>query len=162
MDSKKWNLSCWCHQTTKPQILFSPIFFYAFFSAWAVEKENKLLLVQNRFFLNCGLMKSSFSFSSGQTENNLWKKLGKTRFVVWWFDVTNKIFFWIYQIPNLKIQNYFFSFFHPHSEPTFVPKMFCIWWQDCFICLVNVMTEIKSLLNSKDWKISTQPMAHHN
>ena len=34
---------------------------------------------------------SLFSFSTAQTEKNSWKKLGKTRFVVWWFDVTNKI-----------------------------------------------------------------------
>ena len=30
-----------------------------------------------------------FSFSTAQTEKNSWKKLGKTRLVVWWFDVTN-------------------------------------------------------------------------
>ena len=36
-------------------------------------------------------MKSLFSFSTAQTEKNWWKKLGKTRLVVGWFDVTNKI-----------------------------------------------------------------------
>jgi hypothetical protein len=36
-------------------------------------------------------MKSLFSFSSGQTEKNSGKKLGKTEFVVGLFDVTNKI-----------------------------------------------------------------------
>jgi hypothetical protein len=36
-------------------------------------------------------MKSLFSFSSGQTEKNSWKKMGKTKFLVWWIDVTNKI-----------------------------------------------------------------------
>merc|ERR1711956_45068 len=47
--------------------------------------------VQNSFFLNFGPMKSLFSFSSPQAEKGSWKKLGKTGFVVWWFDVTNKI-----------------------------------------------------------------------
>jgi hypothetical protein len=32
-----------------------------------------------------------FSFSSGQTEKNSQKKLWKTKFVVWWFDVTKKL-----------------------------------------------------------------------
>ena len=36
-------------------------------------------------------MKSLFSFSTAQTEKNSQKKLGKTRLVVWWFEVTNKI-----------------------------------------------------------------------
>ena len=35
-------------------------------------------------------MKILFSLSSGQTEKNSWKKLGKTKFVFWWFDVINK------------------------------------------------------------------------
>ena len=35
--------------------------------------------------------KSLLSFSTDKTEKNSWKKLGKTRMVVWWFDVTNKI-----------------------------------------------------------------------
>ena len=56
-----------------------------------LKKKTNILLVQNRFFLNFGLTKSLFSFSPPQTEKNLWKKLGKTRFVVWWFDVMNKI-----------------------------------------------------------------------
>ena len=42
-------------------------------------------------FLSFGPMKSLFSFSTAQTEKNSGKYLGKTRLVVWWFDVTNKI-----------------------------------------------------------------------
>ena len=42
------------------------------------------------------------SFSTAYTEKVSWKKLGKTRFVVWWFDVANKIISfntqsWIYK-----------------------------------------------------------------
>ena len=37
-------------------------------------------------------MKSSFSFSTAKAEKNSWKKLGKTRLVVLWFDVTKKDF----------------------------------------------------------------------
>jgi hypothetical protein len=32
-----------------------------------------------------------FSFSTAKTDENLWKILGKTKLVVWWFDVMNKI-----------------------------------------------------------------------
>jgi hypothetical protein len=45
---------------------------------------------KNRAFLSFGPMKSLFSFSTAQTEKNLWKKLGKTKLVVWWFDFMNK------------------------------------------------------------------------
>jgi hypothetical protein len=48
-------------------------------------------LVQNKFFLCFGPSKSLFSFSTAKTEKNSWKKLGKTKLVVWCFDVTNKI-----------------------------------------------------------------------
>ena len=37
-------------------------------------------------------MKSLFSFSTAKTEKNSWGKLGETKLVVWWFDVTNKIY----------------------------------------------------------------------
>ena len=84
-------LSCSWHQTTKPRILFSPIFSTKFSQLEQLEKKSNILLVQNRSFLSFGPMKSLFSFSSGQSENNSRKKLGKTKFVVWWFDVTNKI-----------------------------------------------------------------------
>ena len=58
----------------------------------AVEKENKLFIGPKQvFFLSFGPMKSLFSFPTAKTEKNLWKKLEKTRLVVWWFDVTNKI-----------------------------------------------------------------------
>ena len=36
-------------------------------------------------------IKCLFSFSTAQTEKNSWKKMGKTKLVVWWIDVTNKI-----------------------------------------------------------------------
>ena len=84
-------ISCSWHQTTKQPILFSPIFSTNFSQLEQLKKKTNFLLVQNRFFLGLGQMKSLFSFSSTQTEKNSWKKLGKTRFVVWWFDVTNKI-----------------------------------------------------------------------
>jgi hypothetical protein len=55
-----------------------------------VEKENKSFigpkLEKKLFWTN-----SLFSFSTAQVEKDLLKKLGKTRLVVWWFDVTNKI-----------------------------------------------------------------------
>ena len=38
-----------------------------------------------------GPVKGLFSFSTAQAEKVFWKKLGKTRFVVWWLDVTHKI-----------------------------------------------------------------------
>ena len=78
------------HQTTN---LVFPNFFHETFSAWAVEKTTTLYWSkQNRFFfLRFGPMKSLFSFSSGQTEKNSQKKLWKTKFVVWWFDVTKKL-----------------------------------------------------------------------
>jgi hypothetical protein len=84
-------ISCSLHQTTKPQILFSSIFSANFCQLDQLKKKTNFLLVQNRFFLKFGPMKSLFSFSSPQTEKTSWKKLGKTRFMVWWFDVTNKI-----------------------------------------------------------------------
>ena len=73
----------------KPRILFSPIFSTKFSQLEQLKKKTNFLLVQNRFFLRLGPMKSLFSFS---TEKNSWKNLGKTRFVVWCFDLTNKIY----------------------------------------------------------------------
>ena len=37
-------------------------------------------------------MKSLFSFKTAQTEKKSWKEWGKTRLIIWWYDVTNKIF----------------------------------------------------------------------
>ena len=81
---------CSWHQTTKPRILFSANS-TNIFQLEQLKKKTNFLLVQNRLFLSFGPMKSLFSFSTAQTEKILWKKLGKTRLVVWWFDVTNKI-----------------------------------------------------------------------
>ena len=81
-------ISCSSHQTTKQPILFPPIFSTNFsqLSSWKTfhwsKTEKKTLLVQ---------IKSLFSFSTEKTEKNSWKKIGKTRLVVWWFDVTNNI-----------------------------------------------------------------------
>ena len=36
-------------------------------------------------------IKSLFSFSTAKIEKNTWNKLKKTKLVVWWFDVTNKV-----------------------------------------------------------------------
>jgi len=41
-----------------------------------LKKKTKKLLVQNKFFLSVGPMKSLFSFLTAQTEKNLWKKNG--------------------------------------------------------------------------------------
>ena len=54
--------------------------------------QNFLSLI----FLSFGLLKSLFSFSPVQTEKNSQKKMEETKFVVWWFDVMNKVLstFW--------------------------------------------------------------------
>ena len=61
------------------------------------------------------------SFSTAQTEKFLWKKLGKTRFVVWWFDVTNKILLQlickIHQIYDRR--GYFFCYIETCVAKTF-------------------------------------------
>ena len=57
-----------------------------------LKKKTNLSLVQNQEKPWFGTIKSSFSFSTPQAEKNSWKKLEKTRLVVWWFDVTNKVF----------------------------------------------------------------------
>jgi hypothetical protein len=49
--------------------------YYDLFFLWQTEKETCF-----------GPIRSLFSFSAAQTEKNSCKKLGKTRFVVWWFD----------------------------------------------------------------------------
>jgi len=41
-----------------------------------LKKKTKKLLVQKKFFLSVGPMKSLFSFLTAQTEKNLWKKNG--------------------------------------------------------------------------------------
>ena len=59
------------------------------FSSW---KRKQIFYWSKTFFFTFGPMKSLFSFSTVQTEKNSWNKLGETRLVVWWFDVTNKIY----------------------------------------------------------------------
>ena len=71
-------LSCLWHQTTKQRILFYPIFSTNFFQLEQLKKKTNFLLVQNSCFLNFGPMRSSFSFSSPQTEKISRKILGKT------------------------------------------------------------------------------------
>jgi hypothetical protein len=69
-----------------------PQFFQRIFLCLTREKENKLFTGPKLRKKTCfGPVKSLFSFSTDQAEKNSLKKLGKTRFVVWWFDVTNKI-----------------------------------------------------------------------
>ena len=81
-------ISCSWHQTTKPRILFSPIF-----SQFKRLKQKTNFYLVQKWEKNCfGPIKSLVSFSTAQTEKNSWQKLGETRFVVWWFDVTNKIY----------------------------------------------------------------------
>ena len=93
------------HQTTN-------LVFHEYFPVWAVEKKRNFSLVQNRFCLSCGPMKSLFSFWTAKSEKNSWKKLGKSRLVVWWFYVTNKIvdIYSLYII--LTCQNAVFSYSH--------------------------------------------------
>ena len=75
------------HQTTN---LVFPNFFNEFFSTWAVEKENKLL-VQNSFFFSFGPI-FLFSFSTFQTEKKIVFKIGDSKIgCLALFDVTNKI-----------------------------------------------------------------------
>ena len=85
-------ISCSWHQTTKQPILFPPIFSTNFSPVLAPEKGSKLFIGPKHVILSFGPMKSLFSFSIAQTKKNSWKKLGKTRLVAWWFDVTNKIY----------------------------------------------------------------------
>ena len=84
------NQVCYCIQCV---ILFStpnhqfcfPQFFQKQFLVWAVEKENKLFIGPKQFIFS--FLDQWLSFSTTKTE----KKLGKTRLVFRWLDVTNKI-----------------------------------------------------------------------
>ena len=83
--------SCSWHQTTKPLILFFLILFMPFSQ---FGKENKLFIgcPKQFFFPICASEKFVFFFNCSNWETeNLWKWLGKTRLVVWCFDVMNKI-----------------------------------------------------------------------
>ena len=58
-----------------------PEFFPQIFLSLAVEKASKKFFgwFKTGFFS----VKSLFSFSTAQTQKNSWKKLGKTKLVVW-------------------------------------------------------------------------------
>ena len=133
------------HQTTN---LVFPNFFHEFFSVWAVEKAN-FLLVQNRFFFLSVLdqWKGFFFFLNCSTEKISWKKLGKTRFVVWSFDVTNWLllsnvwafflvfhnnFCWLVFIKNLNIFRYLRLYLH-HCPILFHCQQE-YHWQLCWHC----------------------------
>ena len=69
-----------------------PNFFHDFFSVLAVEKEKRQLLIGQKirkktFWTN---RKFVFFFNYLNWEKFV-EKLGKTRFVVWWFDIMNNI-----------------------------------------------------------------------
>ena len=83
------------HKTTN--VVF-PNFFYEFFSAWAVEKDNKLFIGPKQIFSQFWTNEKFVFFFNCSTEKISWKKMRKTRFVVWWFDVTN----WLNKLYNLK------------------------------------------------------------
>ena len=84
-----WILSCSWHQTTN---LVFPNFFHEYFSVLSVEKRKKHFSLVQNWEKDCFRpIKSLISFSTDKTVKYSWKKLGKTRLVVWWFDVTNKI-----------------------------------------------------------------------
>ena len=73
------------NQTTN---FVSPNFFHEFFVVWAVEKDNKLFIGPKHFFFSVlDQRKVNFLFQLLNWEVS-WKKLVKTRFVVWWFNVT--------------------------------------------------------------------------
>ena len=67
------------------------VFLNFFHEIFSVEKENKLFIGPKLRKICFRPIKSLLSFSTAQTEKSSWKKLGKTKLVVWWIDVTNKI-----------------------------------------------------------------------
>ena len=75
-------VSCSWHQPPPNHEYYFPQFFPQIFLSLSRWKRKETCFRP---------MKSLLSFSTAQTEKNSWKKSGKTRFVVWWFDVTNKI-----------------------------------------------------------------------
>ena len=68
------------HQTTNFDF---PNFFHEFFSVKQLKKKTNFWTNKKFVYLS--------DFSTAKTEKSSWKKLGETRLVVWWFDVTNKI-----------------------------------------------------------------------
>ena len=59
-------------------------------------------------------------FSTAQTEKNAWKKLGKTKLVVWWIDVTNKIILHLWSWAYV-IYEWSHSKKRPHMRPASSP-----------------------------------------
>ena len=69
-------LSCSWHQITKPWILFSPIF---------SNNVSQFELLKRKQTIHW-------------PEKKFGEQFGKTRFVVWWFDVTNKILVTVHSV----------------------------------------------------------------
>ena len=83
-------LYCSWHQTTN---FVFPNFSTNFSQLEQFKKKANFLLVQNRFFLSFGPMKSLFSFSTAKIEKKSWKKLGKKigGLVVWCHEQYNLV-----------------------------------------------------------------------
>ena len=82
------------HQSTYLTTRFVFPIFFTNFSFWAVEKDNQLFTgAKQIIFLSITTMQWKvcflFQLLNCSTEKILGKTLVKTRFVVWWFDVTN-------------------------------------------------------------------------
>ena len=77
---------CSWHQTTKPGILFSQIFSTRFFQHEQLKKNKKTFYwSKTGFFLVLYQWKVCFLFHLVKLRKNLQKKLGKTKFVVFYF-----------------------------------------------------------------------------
>ena len=91
-------------------------FFPQFFSVWGVEKENKLFIgakLRKKTVLD--QWKVCFLFQLLKLRKIWWKFFGKTRLVVCWFDVTNKIYILCFKNNNVfcKLFALHYYFFPP-------------------------------------------------
>ena len=77
------------HKTTN---FVSPIFSMNFSQFELLKNITHFFLIQNRFFSQFWTNEKLFFSCNCSTEKILLKKLVKTRFVVWWFNVTNWLF----------------------------------------------------------------------
>ena len=109
-------VSCSWYQSTKQPILFFPIFSTNFSQLEQLKRIANFFIGPKQIFfsLSFGPMKSLFSFSTAKNEKRSWKKLGKTRFVVWWFDVTNWLlmsnfwaFFLVFHLYQLSLVSFY-------------------------------------------------------